>query len=130
MKYQRTAKRVETRTETTVELRIFSTGLDQLPESASCLAEQPFLTQQRPRETKPMPAEQSVALVLEETDDEPVGPWSPDPRIDRVLRKVRQQRVLQAQLDFLRESEKAWRRKYPSRFSRLLSSLGRFLGGR
>jgi hypothetical protein len=62
-------------------------------------------------------------VVLEDTDEELVGPWSPDPEIDRVLQKVRQERILQAQLDFLTESKRAWRQQNPSRLVKTLSSL-------
>ena len=130
MGYQRIVKRVETRTETIVELQIFSSGLEQFTEFAYCSVEQLSLAQPDFEEVQLIPAEHTISVTLEDTDEEPIGPWSPDPRIDRVLQEVRQERALQAQLDFLRESKKAWRRKNPSRLSRLFSSVGSFVGRR
>jgi hypothetical protein len=138
MKYRRIVKRVltttetsmQTTTETTIELQAFSPDSGQFTEFAYCFYEQPPLAQPDFKEVEPAPAEQTISVVLEDTDEELVGPWSPDPKIDRVLQKVRQEQILQAQLDFLRESKREWRRKYPSRFSRLLSSVGALLGSR
>jgi hypothetical protein len=133
MKYRRIVRRVltttetttRTATETTIELQALSPDSDRFTEFAHCFCEQPPPAQPDFKEVGPAPAEKTISVVLEDTDEELVGPWSPDPKIDRVLQKVRQEQILQAQLDFLRESKRAWRRKYPSRFSRFLCSVGR-----
>ena len=80
MEYQQIVRRVETRTETTVEHLTFSLGVKQVSDLNDCLPEQPLLTQQESEATELISAEQPVWLVLEDIDEEPISPWSPNHR--------------------------------------------------
>ena len=70
-------------------------------------------------QTSPM---SGCGLVLED-DHEDTGPWSPDPRIDRYLAPLRRERIEKRNLDFLRQSAREHRAKYPPWWMRLWNAI-------
>ena len=68
---------------------------------------------------------EEITLVLEDTE-EPQGPWSPNPVIDRYLAPIRQRLLQKSREEFLRQTVEEYRKQHPPWWTRLKSRFRRW----